>query len=74
MEDFKLVKKIGKEGEGPGEFKIRGDLAVKIDIQKDRFLVNSLGKVSIFNRKGIMEREMRVSPYLSIHWIKCILN
>ncbi len=64
--DFKLVKKFGKRGEGPGEFKgmIRYVYALKNDL-----CFNSSGKVSYFTKNGVFKEEfgtphpdMKVKP------------
>lgn len=58
-QDFTLIKKFGKEGEGPGEFKraiywwgIRGDSLV----------VQSYQRVSYFSRQGNYIKEMTMRP------------
>jgi hypothetical protein len=60
--DFKLKKKFGKRGEGPGEFKIdpgyhRG--GIYLNVQGDRIYVTSIGKVSIITKDGTIEKEVK---------------
>lgn len=55
---FKLIKKFGKKGEGPQEFKNYALLYAR----PDHIVVNSTGKVSIFSREGEFIREFR-APY-----------
>ncbi len=53
MKDFILIKKFGKPGEGPREFKLDqfgGQLI--IDVLPEYILVNSLGKLSYFTFNG----------------------
>lgn len=51
--DFKLQKKIGKEGEGPQEFRPRpGIYEIYINVQPDYLLVKSLQRLSYFTRDG----------------------
>ncbi|MGD2090169.1 MAG: hypothetical protein PVH61_28590 [Candidatus Aminicenantes bacterium] len=61
--DHSLQKKFGKEGEGPQEFKRhinpRGEY-IRISVQPKEILVNSIGKISYFTRKGDFIREMKV--------------
>jgi len=52
VKDFKFIKKFGKEGEGPQEFKILPQLPLIINVQTDKILVNSLGKISRFTKDG----------------------
>jgi hypothetical protein len=67
LNDFKLKKKFGKEGEGPQEFKRR---IIQVNIQPDCIFLNSAGKVSYFKKDGkfIKERraispDMRLTPF-----------
>jgi len=57
LEHVKLVKKFGKEGEGPGEFKILPFLPLFVNITDKYIVVNSFGKVSHFDKKGKLVRE-----------------
>lgn len=57
---FKPVKKFGKEGEGPQEFRILPQLPLIINVSTDRIIVNSLGKVSRFTKKGEFINEEKV--------------
>jgi hypothetical protein len=61
LKDFKFVKKFGKEGEGPQEFKLIPLLPLIINVQTDKILVNSLGKISRFTKDGqfIDEEKMK---------------
>jgi hypothetical protein len=55
LTDFKLIKKFGKQGEGPKEFRVnpfRNAGSVWIYLQPDHILVNSIGKVSYFSKDG----------------------
>jgi hypothetical protein len=56
LKDFKLKQTIGREGEGPREFK---RYAV-IDILPNSILVNSLGKISHLSKDGKFIKEVRV--------------
>jgi hypothetical protein len=60
MKDFTLIKKFGKPGEGPQEFKLDqfgGQLI--IDVLPQYILVNSLGKLSYFTLNGDFIKEKR---------------
>lgn len=61
--DFSLIKKFGKEGEGPKEFKLfqPGGFPLIIDVQTDDIIINSLAKISFFTKKGEYQREMKVA-------------
>lgn len=53
MKDFKLVKKFGKKGEGPREFKGMPTLT----LCADQLMVNSTGKVSFYTINGTYLKE-----------------
>jgi hypothetical protein len=61
MTDFKLLKKLGKQGEKPGEFETTANLgplgALSINIRQDTLLVKSLGKLSWFTTDGTFIKE-----------------
>ena len=54
LKDFKLVKKFGKKGEGPKEFKM---MITRIITQKDDLLINSFGKISFYSKNGKFIKE-----------------
>lgn len=58
LKDFTLIKKFGKAGEGPAEFKLTlGILGLDLKLYPDYILVNSLNKISYFTRKGEFIKE-----------------
>lgn len=62
LKDYKLVKRFGKAGEGPQEFKLdprRAAGSVNIFIHPDYILANSQAKVSYFTKKGEFIKELR---------------
>ncbi len=56
LKDFQLIKKIGKEGEGPREFK---DAIYWIYFRGNRMIVNSQAKVSYFSLEGEFVKEKK---------------
>lgn len=64
MKDFTLLKKFGKEGEGPQEFFInraRGWDMIQLFINNGQLVVNSSGtRFSYFTRDGVFLREVRM--------------
>jgi outer membrane protein assembly factor BamB len=58
LKDYKLMTKFGKNGEGPKEFKVRPSGRVKMYPLDDKIYVNSIGKASVFTKKGKFVREM----------------
>jgi hypothetical protein len=61
LNNFKLIKKFGRKGEGPGEFS--SDLI--INILKDKMMIESQGKLSYYSFKGALIKEMRLLPKYS---------
>lgn len=66
LKDFKLKQTIGREGEGPREFK---RYAV-IEILPNSLLVNSLGKISHLSKDGKFIKEVRVKS--EVAFLKCL--
>ena len=66
LKDFKLIKKFGKEGEGPQEFKTFMGFGLTVDIYPEHILVNSIDKISYFTRKGEFVKEKKVPAGTSI--------
>jgi hypothetical protein len=62
LSDFKLIKKFGKKGEGPREFK---RFSV-ITITPDKLFINSGGKVSYYSKEGEFLSEKRAT---GVYWI-----
>ena len=60
LNNFKLQKKFGKRGEGPGEFKESGE-GIYLIFSPDNLQVVSSGRLSIFSREGRFIREQIVS-------------
>ncbi len=57
--DFKLQRKIGKEGEGPQEFRPRpGIYEISINVEPDYLLVKSVQRLSYFTRDGEYKKEI----------------
>ena len=65
--DFTLKKKFGKNGEGPGEFKINPAAVAKLRVyvQDDRIVVNNLSRVSFFTKNGSFIKEINVTTGLN---------
>jgi hypothetical protein len=59
--DYKLLKKFGKAGEGPQEFKLRPEFSPEIDVHTDTLVATSIGKVSFFTKAGKFLHEKKVT-------------
>ncbi len=68
LDDYSLIKKIGREGMGPGEFNvIQANMNLKerglvISVCTDHISANSTSRLSYFTRKGDFIREIKL-PY-----------
>jgi len=63
--DFRLIKKFGKPGEGPLEFKLNPfGVPLVASPYRDKIYVSSDAKVSIFSRDGEFIKEYKVLPFL----------
>jgi hypothetical protein len=60
LKDFRLQKKFGKRGEGPGEFKEAGE-GIKLAFKPGNIIVTSTGRFSYFSRDGRFIKEARIS-------------
>jgi len=65
LEDYKLKKKFGREGQGPGDFQsfkwlLAGAKDIDITILPDTIFVGSYLKTSYFNRQGDFIKEKRL--------------
>jgi hypothetical protein len=67
LKDLKLVKKFGKEGEGPREFKrfpAPWLPSLRVFLKPGQLFINSLGKISLFTRDGKFVKEQKtISPW-----------
>jgi hypothetical protein len=61
LKDSRLIKKFGKSGEGPQEFKVSRFSAgrIYIHLEPEVLLVNSLKKISFFTKNGDFIKEIR---------------
>ena len=62
--DGRLLNRFGKEGEGPGEFKLFPEYAPELDVNAQGILASSLGKISLYSPQGnlIWEKKMAGLP------------
>jgi hypothetical protein len=67
LNDYNLIKKIGREGEGPGEFHvIQANMNLKerglvVSECPDHIAANSTSRLSYFTRKGDFIREIKLA-------------
>lgn len=62
--DLKLINTFGKEGEGPGEYKLNIALPLRLKIHKDSLLVESVDKLMHFSLEGKYQREIKKDFFL----------
>lgn len=61
LKDFKLIKKFGKQGEGPQEFVVNPQLGpLVISVHTEDIVVESFGKLSWFTKNGKYKKELKL--------------
>lgn len=63
LDDFQLMKKFGKRGEGPGELITNTDLPLNMYLHDDQIMVNSFNKLAYFDKDGQFIKEKKI-PFL----------
>lgn len=64
LKEFQLIKKFGKEGEGPREFKVSPTgPPMMVMPYNDKLFVTSQAKVSVFTKDGEFIKETKVMPF-----------
>lgn len=63
LKELKVVKKFGREGQGPQEFQIFPPLQITLDASGDNITVFSFLKVSYFTKKGEFIKEIRAPSF-----------
>lgn len=61
LNNFKLIKKFGRKGEGPGEF----TSDPRINLLKEKIMIESQGKLSFYSLEGDLIKEI---PRLPKNW------
>ncbi len=64
LPELKFLKKFGKRGEGPKEFLPPFGGQIRLDSQKDQFMVISAFKLSFFEKDGAYKNEVKAPPRL----------
>jgi hypothetical protein len=72
LKNHQLVKKFGKPGEGPQEFRVNpfGGPGMVIFTFPDHILVNSQGKLSYFTKNGGFIKEQKTPPFAVLRPVK----
>jgi len=61
LKDYKLLKKFGKKGEGPREFKVDPLMGgLQIDVNSEYILANTIGRIHFFTKDGIYIKEIKI--------------
>ncbi len=60
QKDYKLIKKYGQKGEGPGEFMLVGGNDLMLTIEPGHLIVNSYGRITHFTKEGVYLNEKRI--------------
>lgn len=59
LKDYKLIKKFGRKGEGPAEFKVRHDQPLALCLRPNDLVVASIARLSYFTKTGDFKKEIK---------------
>jgi hypothetical protein len=68
LKDYRLLRKFGKKGEGPGELRTDSDLPPMMDVRGDYVLLNCMNKMIFYSKAGAVTKEKRL-PFLAFQVI-----
>jgi hypothetical protein len=63
LKEYNLLKKFGREGQGPQEFQVHPLIPLSLDVSTDKIIVFSILKVSYFTKKGEFIKEVRAKVF-----------
>ncbi len=70
LEKSKLIKKIGQEGDGPGEFRDAPNWPILMHLYNENIIISSFGKISIYTKEGIFKKEIRNKSF-ALNLVPC---
>lgn len=59
LKSFALIKKFGKMGEGPEEFKVHPSQGIGLIVKDNMLEINSQGRISLFKKDGAFIKEIK---------------
>ncbi|MCK4760858.1 MAG: hypothetical protein KAW12_01570 [Candidatus Aminicenantes bacterium] len=62
LKDYRLLRKFGKKGQGPGELFDLPDSPLTMIVGKEKVLLNSLYKIIVYEKSGKMLKEKKFAP------------
>lgn len=62
LKDFKFIKKFGRRGEGPGEFKFSHDMPLCVNVRENEIVVRSVGRLTFFGTDGTYKKLVKTPP------------
>lgn len=68
MKDYRLLKKFGKKGNGPGELSPLPNYKLQIEVNESNILLNSRSKMVLFTKTGEFLKERRF-PFIALQVI-----
>lgn len=69
IQNFSLIRRLGRPGEGPQEFKLMEDKPLQLFVEGPDIIVNSWNKISIFKKTGPFKTELRSTEPLTTNYI-----
>ena len=70
LDKSRFIYKFGKEGDGPGEFKIVPNMPMTVHLRNANLVISNFGKVSIYTKAGIFKNEIR-NKSIAVNLIPC---
>jgi hypothetical protein len=73
LKDYRLLKRFGKKGNGPGELNPIPNYKLQMEVDKSNILLNSRSKIVLFTKKGEFLKEKRL-PFIALQVISMDTN
>ncbi|MCK4763711.1 MAG: hypothetical protein KAW12_16035, partial [Candidatus Aminicenantes bacterium] len=64
LQDYRLLRKFGKKGEGPGELTNLPDAPFTMVVDKKKMLLNSVYKMIVYEKSGELKKEKKFPLFL----------
>jgi hypothetical protein len=61
LSDFKTLKTFGKPGEGPQEFRVNVWFKLKLSVQPNELLIQSMNRISYFTKDGVFKKVQKIA-------------
>jgi hypothetical protein len=73
LKDYRLLKRFGREGQGPGELIPHPERGILVELANGNIFLNSYNKVACYSKCGALIRE-KLFPFYLLQFIPCGKN